>query len=174
MTDKVQKIREGIEKLKSNLIHGACASQVAMENRCKEEAYNEVLALLDSMQEESVSNSDWLTELQEKLDNATPEQLEELWNKYNGVDEEEPVSEDLEEAIKVASEKERMHKAESESPFFMPADFASGFKAGAQWQQERIEETLLSEVLPLFMHGGEADEVIAKLEEVLYYKEKED
>lgn len=55
MTNKIQKIREGIEKLKSNLIHGACSSQVAMETRCKEEAYNEVLAILDTMQEESVS-----------------------------------------------------------------------------------------------------------------------
>lgn len=55
MTNKIQKIREGIEKLKSDLIHGACSSQVAMETRCKEEAYNEVLAILDTMQEESVS-----------------------------------------------------------------------------------------------------------------------
>ena len=55
MTNKVQKIREEVEKLKSNLIHGACASQIAMETRCKEEAYNEVLAILDTMQEEPVS-----------------------------------------------------------------------------------------------------------------------
>lgn len=55
MTDKVQKIREGIEKLKSRLIRGACASQITMETRCKEEAYNEVLTILDSLQEESVS-----------------------------------------------------------------------------------------------------------------------
>jgi hypothetical protein len=55
MTDKVQKIRQEVEKLKSNLIHGACSSQVAMETRCKEEAYNEVLAILDSMQEETIS-----------------------------------------------------------------------------------------------------------------------
>lgn len=54
MTDKVQKIREEVERLKSNLIHGACASQIAMETRCKEEAYDEVLAILDSMQEEPV------------------------------------------------------------------------------------------------------------------------
>ena len=52
MTDKVQKIREGVEKLKSQLIRGACSSQIAMETRCKEEAYNEVISLLDSMQEE--------------------------------------------------------------------------------------------------------------------------
>lgn len=55
MTDKVQEIREEVERLKSNLIHGACASQIAMETRCKEEAYNEVLAILDSSQEEPVS-----------------------------------------------------------------------------------------------------------------------
>jgi hypothetical protein len=55
MTDKVQKIRKGIERLKSQLIKGACASQIAMETLCKEEAYNEVLAILDSLQEEPVS-----------------------------------------------------------------------------------------------------------------------
>ena len=55
MTDKVQKIREGVEKLKSQLLRGACSSQIAMETMCKEEAYNEVLALLDSLQEEPVS-----------------------------------------------------------------------------------------------------------------------
>ena len=65
MTDK-EKFRKKVERLKSNLVYGACSSQVAMETRCKEEAYNEVLAILDTMQEEQ----------------------------------EEPVSEDLEEASK--------------------------------------------------------------------------
>lgn len=35
-----------IEQLKSQLIRGACSSQIAMETSCKEEAYNEVLDLL--------------------------------------------------------------------------------------------------------------------------------
>ena len=65
MTDKVQKIREEVERLKSNLIHGACASQIAMETRCKEEAYDEVISLLDSMQEEPISE-----ELYEAADNC--------------------------------------------------------------------------------------------------------
>ena len=52
MTNKVQKIREEVEKLKSQLLRGACSSQIAMETMCKEEAYNEVLAILDTMQEE--------------------------------------------------------------------------------------------------------------------------
>ena len=55
MTDKVQKIREEVERLKSQLLRGACSSQIEMETRCKEEAYNEVLTILNSMQEESVS-----------------------------------------------------------------------------------------------------------------------
>ena len=54
MTDK-EKFRKEVEKLKSSLIHGACSSQIAMETRCKEDAYNEVLAILDTMQEEPVS-----------------------------------------------------------------------------------------------------------------------
>jgi hypothetical protein len=40
----------------------------------------------------------------------------------------------------------------------------------AKWQKEQINEVLLSEVLPCFMHGGEADEVVAKLDEVLNKK----
>lgn len=35
---------------------------------------------------------------------------------------------------------------------------------------EAVKEALLSEVLPCFMHGGEADEVVAKLDEVMTTK----
>ena len=87
-------------------------------------------AKINSLSEKPVSNSDWLTELQEKLDNATPEQLEELWNKYNGVDEEEPVSEDLEEASR--------RYALNNTPWDDCADeMQEVFKAGAQWQKEQ-------------------------------------
>lgn len=51
----IGKIRTGIEELKSRLIRGACASQIAMETRCKEEAYDEVLAILDSLEKSRVS-----------------------------------------------------------------------------------------------------------------------
>ena len=53
--DKLAKVRAEVEKLNAKLLRGACSSQIAMETRCKEEAYNEVLAILDSMQEEHVS-----------------------------------------------------------------------------------------------------------------------
>ena len=72
MINKVQKIRKGIEKLKSQLIRGACSSQIAMETRCKEEAYNEVLAILDTVQEEPVSegleeaSKEWLRQQLDK------------------------------------------------------------------------------------------------------------
>jgi hypothetical protein len=35
---------------------------------------------------------------------------------------------------------------------------------------EAVKEALLSEVLPFFMHGGEADEVVAKLDEIMTTK----
>lgn len=52
-TNKIDLIKAEVARLKSHLIKGACASQIAMETRCKEEAYNEVLAILYSLQEES-------------------------------------------------------------------------------------------------------------------------
>lgn len=53
--DKLAKVRAEVKKLNAQLLRGACSSQVAMETRCKEEAYNEVLAILDTTQEEPVS-----------------------------------------------------------------------------------------------------------------------
>jgi hypothetical protein len=42
-------IREEIERLKGELVRGACSAQVAMETACKEQAYNAVLAFIDTM-----------------------------------------------------------------------------------------------------------------------------
>ena len=44
------------------------------------------------------------------------------------------------------------------------------YKHGFEDCKEHIKEALLSEVLPCFMHGGEADEVVAKLDDVLNQK----
>lgn len=49
----IETIRAEIERLKGQLIRGACASQVQLETTCKEEAYNEVLAILDTLKEKS-------------------------------------------------------------------------------------------------------------------------
>ena len=74
---------------------------------------------------------------------------------------EEPVSDDLGEYINELSKQ------------FTEVSFAKLSRIAvrvAKWQKEQIEEALLSEVLPCFMHGGEADEVVAKLDEVLKQK----
>ena len=47
-----EKLKAEIERLKSQLIQGACAAQIQMETNCKEEAYNEMLAIVDSLQQE--------------------------------------------------------------------------------------------------------------------------
>lgn len=83
---------------------------------------------------------------------------------------EEPVSEELEEACEQLAENARKRKTETSSPFFSQTDYRQGVMDGAEWQKEQIEEVLLSEVLPCFMHGGEADEVVAKLDKVLNQK----
>ena len=50
------------------------------------------------------------------------------------------------------------------------AEGDNGYGKGCEYTRERIKEALLSEVLPCFMHGGDADEVVAKLDEVLNQK----
>lgn len=46
----IQKIREEIERLKGQLVRGACAAQIEMKTNCKEEAYNEILSFLDTLE----------------------------------------------------------------------------------------------------------------------------
>ena len=77
-----------------------------------------------------------------------------------GKQHQEPVSKDVEEASRNYADNEEY----GEDVYFA---IKAAFKAGAKWQKEQIKELLLSEVLPYFMNGGEADEVVAKLEEVL-------
>ena len=43
-----------IEKLKGQLLRGACSSQVSMQTRCKEESYDEVLSFLDILEVKEV------------------------------------------------------------------------------------------------------------------------
>ena len=221
MTDKVQKIRNEVEKLKSQLLRGACSSQIAMETRCKEEAYNEVLAILDTMQEEPVNRTpadveSAMQEVEEKARVFTEAhqgedadtilaqmrgeepvskdyrerykritQSEQFKKSYEGmsvgeampIEGEEPVSEDFEEAskewLRPQLDKSYANYGEAKMMELTHFDGYAMFDAiefGAKWQKEQIEEALLSEVLPCFMHGGEADEVVAKLDEVLNQK----
>lgn len=51
---------------------------------------------------------------------------------------EEPVSEDLEDACEQLAEKARMHKAETTSPFFSQTDYKQGVIDGAKWQKNHL------------------------------------
>jgi len=121
---------------------------------------------------------EWIKELTTKLDSMSKEDFKKVFDKYAVDFNEEPANEELEKAANEWNAKA------SFTPFYMALDdngrpngvrrnyttHAESFKAGAKWQFERINEALLSEVLPCFMHGGEADEVVAKLDEVLNQK----
>ena len=89
----------------------------------------------------------------------------------------EPVSEKLEEASKewLRPQLDKSYANYGETKMMELTHFdgyamLDAIEFGAKWQFERVKEALLSEVLPCFMHGGEADEVVAKLDEVLNQK----
>ena len=65
---------------------------------------------------------------------------------------------------------ERRDEVVSQFMLLAEAEGDNGYGKGVRYAVETVEEALLSEVLPLFMHGGEAGEVIAKLEESLLKK----
>ena len=112
----------------------------------------------------------------------------------------EPVSKDLEVASKewLSSQLDKSYANYGEAKMMELTHFdgyamLDAIEFGANWQKakdqhtielaedhayfagrtktiDEIKEKLLSEVLPCFMHGGEADEVVAKLDEVLNQK----
>ena len=55
---------------------------------------------------------------------------------------EEPVSEELEEACEQLAENARKHKAETSSPFFSQTDYKQGVMDGAQWQEEKYQDAV--------------------------------
>lgn len=48
----IDQIKAEIERLKGQLIRGACAAQIEMETSCKDEAYNEMLSILSDLEKE--------------------------------------------------------------------------------------------------------------------------
>ena len=48
----IEQIKAHIHDLEAQLVKGASASQVSMESACKAEAYNEVLAFIESLEKE--------------------------------------------------------------------------------------------------------------------------
>ena len=182
MTDKVQKIREEVVRLKSNLIHGACASQIAMETRCKEEAYDEVISLLDSLQKEPVSEFLNTESMIESYKQRLISQANSVKNSplidmclasyKHGINEtldtlnlsnvqrteknrkEDPVSEELEAAAWLHYDKNRPPMP-PELDFHR--EFISFFKAGSKWkEQQMIKETVRATIeSDLDPHGAD-------------------
>ena len=73
------KIKDEIERLKGQLIRGACAAQIEMETNCKEEAYDEILSFLSTLESEKPMNQD--EELEEEID-----RFEDWMETYNQAD----------------------------------------------------------------------------------------
>ena len=133
---------------------------------CKKSWYNE--GYIDGKYNRDRQFEEPISEEQVKESAKTQHIDETCKEKVNSLTQEH-VSEDLEDAaIEICS---KVLKGETINidgyEYVVISDAEECFKAGAKWQKEQIEEALLSEVLPCFMHGGEADEVVAKLDEVL-------
>lgn len=119
---------------------GVCTSLLSFINSLPEEPLNEKQmykagyldgfedGVRDSMEkeEELINKSAWLTELKEKLDNASEEQLKEWYDKYLKDDN---VSEDLEESAEKYVQ--GFHTA-------IQRMCKESFKEGAQWQKEQL------------------------------------
>ena len=115
MTDKVQKIREEVKRLRN--LHQMKYQQIdTNDNMClvecgKRNLCNDLLYFIDSMQEE-------------------------------------PVSEELEEACEQLAENARKYKAETSSPFFSQTDYKQGVIDGANWQKANLWKPADGDDLP--------------------------
>lgn len=170
-------------------------TQVSYWDRVDKWAYVDDLVNLSNVQrtikdwkEESVSNPiDFEKELYKafgQVKDFTLGMRIAKWFYDMGKQHQEPVSEDLGEYInelskqfpevsfaklsRIAVRVAKWQKEQDQSTIELAEDHA--YFAGRTKTIEEIEEKLLSEVLPCFMHGGEADEVVAKLDEVLNQK----
>ena len=77
MNTIIETIRAEIERLKGQLIRGACAAQIQMETSCKDEAYDEMLSFLDTLEEEPVE-----VELEEYASQIVAKLVPSLGQKY--------------------------------------------------------------------------------------------
>lgn len=80
--DKIEKIRAEIARLKGQLIRGACAAQIEMETNCKDEAYNEVLAFLDTLEEEPI-NYDTKRKIEDHINELNDKYLGGVYSSYD-------------------------------------------------------------------------------------------
>ena len=74
-----------IERLKDQLLYGACSSQISMQTRCKEEAYNEVLSFLDTLEVKEVDLEKEIKEQIDKYYEICNKKLEEMGEDDNDI-----------------------------------------------------------------------------------------
>jgi len=71
-----------IEKLKGQLLRGACSSQISMQTRCKEESYDEVLSFLDTLE---VKEVDLDKEIDRVWDDTSDKFFEGCWEEFENI-----------------------------------------------------------------------------------------
>jgi len=117
MTDKVQKIREEVERLKrwNNNVRDSTRHMTLQEedfNRGKHSSYLEILNFIDSLQEESVS---------EDLEEACDSYYNETWDEHGG----------------------RAMVVDGCHDIWFPSHATDDFfKAGAKWQKAKDQSTI--------------------------------
>ena len=118
-------IRTEIERLKRQLIRGACAAQVSFETSCKDEAYNEILSFLGTLEGNSEKPNNHLEHVPEIKETGTR---------------------DLDEAAERFIQ-DKVDAAGHPGWDWETRDVFDGFKAGAEWSLSQFEKVALSDDL---------------------------
>lgn len=164
---KVEKIRKEIERLKKSLPWGSCASQLSMECNCKNEAYNEVLSYIDSLKEPVKRTP---AEIE-----AAMQEIEEKSKLFTEAHKDDVVSNDTIDDLEEAAVEAFKQIVDSDKNNFLEI-----FKAGAEWQKEKMMEDavdgkiyfsmdmlqyrIITEPLGNFHHGDKVKLIIIKEE----------
>ena len=155
----IETIRAEIERLKKQLVRGACASQVQFETTCKEEAYNEVLAKLDTLKEQPVDTSEdekirqglisYLKADMEYNPSQSPSFYTEALAYLARQSKEQPVCEGLEEEIARmwAKSCHLNEKKDQRIATLTSIEFEELARHFAQWGAEHAKEELMKEAV---------------------------
>ena len=204
MIDKVQKIREEVEKLRIKNTESFDCGCDGTKCAGYDMACDDILSFIDSMQEEPVApkllkdmlnaktSAESLGISQEEHDRIVDECLygkepelvdfdnlpkeepvseidfeQELYKAFGqvkdftlgmriakrfydmGKNNQEHVSDELEEACEQLAENARKHKAETSSPFFSQTDYKQGVMDGAKWQKQHLWKPADGDDLPI-------------------------
>lgn len=150
MTDKVQKIREEIEKIKT--AHSSIDLKESNPDVLVVQVCTNLLSFIDSMQEEP--KTDWLQELQKRLDSLSKEDFKNVMAKYSRYGEEEPVNKvDVDAAMAEVEAKAKTftesHKGESSDKILAQMRGEEPVsedlkKASKEWLEPQLDKSYVS------------------------------